>query len=234
MSLKNGMRLLAIIPARFGSVRLPQKNILPFASKPLLSWTILEAQKVPRIDSIIVSTESALVRNLALDYGASVPSLRNLETASDHATSFEVISEVVNQNVNYDSIVFLQPTSPLRTHLDIDLALDIFEEFNSPVVSLCKSRENPFWTFEMRSDGRLRSLFPEKLKERSQDLPSSYGLNGAIYIDHASDYLRHKNFIRDETLGYVMDEASSIDIDTKEDFDRAEAIMLRKISNLEL
>ena len=86
----------------------------------------------------------------------------------------------------------------------------------------------------MRSDGRLRSLFPEKLKERSQDLPSSYGLNGAIYIDHASDYLRHKTFIRDETLGYVMDEASSIDIDTKEDFDRAEAIMLRKISNLEL
>ena len=230
MVLKTGKKLLAVIPARYGSIRLPRKNILPFANKPLIAWTILEAQKVARIDSIIVSTDSSIVQNIASNYGVSVTNLRSLETAGDHATSFQVISEVVNQNNGYESLILLQPTSPLRSHLDIDLALDIFEEFNSPVVSLYKSRENPFWTFKMGKDERIESLFPEKLKERSQDLPTTYTLNGAIYIDNLSDYLKCETFLRDETLGYIMDEESSIDIDTKEDFDRAEAIKFRRLS----
>jgi len=230
MTLKNGKRLLAIIPARFGSVRLPRKNILPFANKPLMAWTILEAQKVTRIDSIIVSTESSTVQNIASNYGVQVPYLRSLESAGDHATSFQVISEVINQNKGYDSIILLQPTSPLRSYLDIDLALDIFEDFNSPVVSLYKSHENPFWSFRIGKEGRIESMFPEKLRERSQDLPTTYTLNGAIYIDNISDYLKCETFLRDETLGYIMDEESSIDIDTKEDFDRAEAIKFRRLS----
>lgn len=232
MVLKNGNKILAIIPARYGSVRLPQKNILPFAHKPLLSWTILEAQKVTRIDSIIVSTESSIVQNIASNYGVSVPYLRSLESASDHATIFQVISEVVNQNSDYQSIILLQPTSPLRSHQNIDLALDIFEEFNSPVVSIYKSTENPFWTFEIGKEGRIKSLFPEKLNQRSQDLPTTYGLNGAIYIDNVSEYLKYETFLRDETLGYIMDNENSIDIDTKEDFERAEEIMFRKLSEL--
>jgi CMP-N-acetylneuraminic acid synthetase len=230
MTLKNGKRLLAIIPARFGSVRLPRKNILPFANKPLMAWTILEAQKVTRIDSIIVSTESSTVQNIASNYGVQVPYLRSLESAGDHATSFQVISEVINQNKGYDSIILLQPTSPLRSYLDIDLALDIFEDFNSPVVSLYKSHENPFWSFRIGKEGRIESMFPEKLRERSQDLPTTYTLNGAIYIDNISDYLKCETFLRDETLGYIMDEESSIDIDTKEDFDRAEAIKFRRLT----
>ena len=136
-------RLLAIIPARAGSKRLPGKNIIDFAGKPMISWSIEAALASKYIDNVIVSTEDNNIAKISKRFGAEVPFLRPKELATDEANSVDVIISVLDnlqlRNIFYDYIILLQPTSPLRGVRDINKSIELmlFKECAS-VVSVCK------------------------------------------------------------------------------------------------
>lgn len=120
------MRHIAIVPARSGSKGLKDKNIKLLNGKPLLAYTIEAAQKSGCYSKIIVSTDSEKYARIAKQYGAEVPFLRNAETATDYASSWEVVKEMLNrlqaQREEFDTFTLLQPTSPMRTSRDIKKA----------------------------------------------------------------------------------------------------------------
>lgn len=117
--------ILAIIPARLGSKRLKYKNIKSFKGKPLFLWSFITAKKSKYIDKIIISTESKRILNYAKKYGYSSNMLRNKKLSKDKTPSEDVILDILKKNNKYDYFILLQPTSPLRTHFDIDRSINL-------------------------------------------------------------------------------------------------------------
>lgn len=115
-----GKKFLAIIPSRLGSTRLKDKNIKIFNGKPLFVWSYLSAKKSKYLDKIIISTESKKVLNIARNYGYKLKNLRKKTLSQSHTSSNDVILDVIKNYRTFDYFVLLQPTSPLRTNLDID------------------------------------------------------------------------------------------------------------------
>ena len=216
-------RILAIIPARKGSKGIPSKNIKLIYDKPLISWTIEAAQKSKYIDEVKISTDCLKVKAIAKSYNISIPKLRPDDLSTDSVSSDDVIIYELNEIKGFDIVCMLQPTSPLRNSQDIDLAFkEFFRTKANALVSVCKNRHSPFWSFKL--DGPyLKSLFPnKKINKRRQDLTETYMLNGAIYISKIDFYTKRLSFLTDETVPYLMSENKSTDIDNLEDFLLAE------------
>ena len=225
---QNKPPVLAIIPARKGSKRLAKKNLRDFAGKPLLNWAIESALESKGVDEVLVSSDSDDLIGLALKYSDVSVHKRSEAASSDLATSFDLLSEILVNHPRNSVVVLLQPTSPLRKSFDIESALAMHLNTNNPVVSVVRNQNSPYWSFTLGEEGELISLFPDALSMRSQDLSQTYSLNGAIYIDSSAHYLAEKTFLSSGTIPYVMSEESSIDIDTLEDFHKAESEMLRR------
>ena len=218
--MKNKHDILAIIPARGGSKRLPGKNILDFAGKPLIAWTIDAALKSKYINNIIVSTDDAQIASIAKEYGAKVPFLRPDNLASDEATTIDVVLDLLSRiSEKYKYIALLQPTSPLRTYQHIDESVEQLGDKDS-VVSVVKTEHPLEWCNTLPSDKNLDNFIDDSVRnKRSQDLPDRYRINGAIYIVKTDVLLRVKSFLLEKgAVAYVMDRDSSIDIDHKQDF----------------
>jgi len=120
-----GKKVIAIIPARGGSKGLPNKNIKPLLGKPLINWTIEVAQRSKYFDNLIVSTDSESIAEVALSANCRVPFIRPSELATDHTPSSEVVLHVLDfyekKDQDYDILVLLEPTSPLREDSDMIL-----------------------------------------------------------------------------------------------------------------
>ena len=218
--MKNKHDILAIIPARGGSKRLPGKNILDFAGKPLIARTIDAALKSKYINNIIVSTDDAQIASIAKEYGAKVPFLRPDNLASDEATTIDVVLDLLSRiSEKYKYIALLQPTSPLRTYQHIDESVEQLGDKDS-VVSVVKTEHPLEWCNTLPSDKNLDNFIDDSVRnKRSQDLPDRYRINGAIYIVKTDVLLRVKSFLLEKgAVAYVMDRDSSIDIDHKQDF----------------
>jgi len=227
-------RFLAIIPARGGSKSIPNKNIMAICGKPLIAYTIDAGKKSKYIDEIIVSTDSDVIKVIAEQYGANVPFLRPDELSNDTSKSIDVVMHVIEyykkNNVSFDYVILLQPTSPLRTFKHLDAAIEkLIESNKTSLVSVCEADENPVL---------MRSIENEKLKEvisfegtnlRRQDLPTFYIFNGALYINSNEMILSSKKFVDENTIPYVMDKESSIDIDTMLDARLVELIIKENI-----
>ncbi|WP_298845450.1 acylneuraminate cytidylyltransferase family protein [Clostridium sp.] len=223
-------RFLAIIPARGGSKSIPNKNIMSICGKPLIAYTIDAGKKSKYVDEIIVSTDSEVIKVIAEQYGAKVPFLRPEELSNDTSKSIDVVMHCIdfykNNNVSFDYVILLQPTSPLRTFEHLDNAIEKLIELNSTsLVSVCEVDENPVL---------MRKIVNEKLKEiisfegtnlRRQDLPVFYKFNGALYINSNDMLINQRKFIDENTIPYVMDKESSIDIDTMLDARLVELII---------
>jgi hypothetical protein len=223
-------KVLAVIPARSGSKRLPNKNTRLFAGKPLLSWAIESAIESKGVDEVLVSSDSDDLIALALKYSNVSVHKRSDAASSDLASTFDFLSEILMNHPKNSIVVLLQPTSPLRMSSDIEKALALHLDTHKPVVSVVRNQSSPYWSFTIGAKGELISLFPDALSMRSQDLSQTYSLNGAVYVDSSAHYLAEKTFLSSGTIPYIMGEESSIDIDTLEDFDKAEAEMLRRIN----
>lgn len=228
----NGKRILAIIPARAGSKRLPNKNLLPLAGKPLIAWSIDAARQSRYVDDVVVSTDSEKLMEIAGQYGAEVPFRRPDELASDTATSNAVILHclefLIEQGRRYDLVILLQPTSPLRTAEDIDHAFELFEQKNAlGVISVCECEHTPLWSNILPEDASLARFIRQDIKGmRSQDLPAYYRFNGAIYIFNVRQFLEQNGiFYHPDVYAYAMDARSSVDIDNRLDFSFAEFLM---------
>ena len=221
----SGKRLLAIIPARGGSKRLPRKNILDLAGKPLIAWTIEAALESKYIDRIVVSTDSKEISSISRKYGADVPFMRPDELATDETTSIDVVLHQLDQleecNDSYSYVILLQPTSPLRTAENIDESVELLKSRNSDaVISVCKVEHSPLWCNTIPADGSLLNFLDDSiLNKRSQDLNQYYRLNGAIYLCNIKLLKKEKNFfLKSNSIAYKMNEEQSIDIDSKNDF----------------
>jgi len=217
---------LAIIPARGGSKRLPRKNILDLNGKPLIAWTIEAGFNSKYLDEIMVTTDDDEIMQISQKYGANVPFKRPKELSNDTALRQDVIEHTLeyykkNLKKEYDYVIFLQATSPLRDSNDIDNAIEyMFEKKSDAVVSVCEVEHPVHWTGKLPQDKDMsRFLSDVAIKSRSQDLEKYYRLNGAIYICDVKKFLENGcMFLKKNIYAYEMEQMKSIDIDTKSDF----------------
>ena len=222
-------RILAIIPARGGSKRLPGKNIKPLAGKPLIAWTIDAALKSKYIDRVVVSTDSIEIADVALKFGGEVD-MRPEELATDTSTSDEVIKYVVekleSQKKFYDYVILLQPTSPLRTVTCIDSAFDkMISKNKKAVVSMSRCEHSPLLSNILPADESLSGFLPKHVKSRSQDNPTYYRINGAIYIFSREFVGNIRDIYCNEGIAYISPCNSGVDIDTETDFKYVEFLV---------
>jgi CMP-N,N'-diacetyllegionaminic acid synthase len=223
-------KVLAIIPARKGSKRLPNKNKLDLNGKPLISWTIESAMKSIYIDDIAISTDDEDIVEIAKLYDIDVPFLRPVELSSDKASTMDVIFHTINfyKSIGryYDIIILLQPTSPLRTSVDIDNSFKLLSKDVKAIVSVCELDHSPLWSNVLPTNNSLEFFLKEDVQGlRSQDLPQYYRLNGAIYLSRINYLKTNKKFFGKQSKAYIMSTNNSIDIDTKLDFELCKLIM---------
>lgn len=227
----DGKKVIALIPARGGSQRLPRKNVLPLNGKPLIGWSIEAALSCNYIDKVLVSTDDQEIADISLSFGANVPELRPEHLASNTAKTESVLNYTIdNFCEGYEIIILLQPTSPLRNSQNITEALEefIIKQANS-VVSVTPCEHSPLWTNKLSENGSMRDFLSSEALQRSQDLESYYRLNGAIYIFDIFDFSNKKTITYTEkTFAYVMDSFSSIDIDNSIDFELAEFFIKKR------
>ena len=216
---------LAIIPARAGSKGIPGKNKRLMCGQPLIAWTIAAAQAAHSVDEIVVSTDDEEIADIAVGMGISVPFLRPAELAQDDTPGIEPVLHTLSLMRDFDSVVLLQPTSPLRTSADIDAIVDLanVRQANS-VVSVCVNMKPIQWNFIIQAGGNLTPLLDHDPILRRQDAQMTYALNGALYYFEVPWFLKAKKFFDDETLGFIMPRERSIDIDTAFDWMIAELL----------
>lgn len=228
-----GKSFLAIIPARGGSKGIPHKNIMKLCGKPLIAYSIEAARKSKYIDFILVSTDDEAIREVSMNYGANVPFLRPEELSNDEARSIDVVLHGVNylkaEGEEFDYVILLQPTSPLRTYEDIDSAIElIVEEQGNSLISLCEVEENPI-LMRTLDDNKLNPILRfEGDNLRRQDLPRYYIFNGALYINKTEMLFSENTFVNDNSIPFIMDKRKSVDIDTILDAKLAEYILEEK------
>jgi len=220
--------ILAVIPARGGSKGLPGKNILPLAGKPLIVWSIEAAKESKYIDTCIVSTDDDRIATVAEKYGCDVPFLRPEELATDESNSSDAILHALEKlEDRYDIVIILQPTSPLRTTEDIDNALELMIGKHAPiVVSICKSNKPIYWHYTLENNRTIKPVYPsKKIVSNRQEFPATYIPNGALYIAKVDYFKKTKTFYTDKTLGYIMPNERSVDIDSHIDFVLVKALI---------
>lgn len=232
-------RFLAIIPARANSKRLPNKNLRPIKKRPLINWTVEAAVRSKYLTEVIVSTDSKKIANAAKESGAVIPFLRPDYLAEDHTTTYDTIEHAVlfykeELAKEFDYIVLLQPTSPLRSTKDIDRAIETLIEKNADaIVSVCEVEHSPLWTNVLPQNGDMSSFLPDTIKnKRSQELEKYVRINGAIYICETKRLLEEKTFyIKDNIFAYEMLMKHSIDIDNITDLKLAELLIEEGVLN---
>lgn len=224
------MKNLAVIPARSGSKGLTDKNIRLFAGKPLIYYSIRAALAANVFAEVMVSTDSDEYARIAQSHGASVPFLRSDKNASDTATSWDVVREVLKMyqksGKEFDSVTLLQPTSPLRTSEDIIQGFRILEETKgNAVVSVCEADHSPLWCGVLSENFSMKGFIPKTiLNLPRQHLPKHYRINGAVYIVKCSALYSHISLYDNSCYALIMDKRNSVDIDDELDFIIAETI----------
>ncbi len=224
------MRTLAVIPARSGSKGLKDKNILPLCGKPLLSYTIEAALKSQCFDTVMVSTDALEYAEIAAACGAEVPFLRSKAAATDQASSWEVVLEVLQKyeekGRQFDFVMLLQPTSPLRNEQEIRNAFSVQERNHAEaVVSVCEMEHSPLWCNTLPENHCMDHFISSASRPRQQ-LGRYYRINGALYLVHVEKLRRDGTLIYDKaTFAYLMDKDQSVDIDDATDFMLAEFLM---------
>jgi len=224
------IRILCIIPARSGSKGLPDKNIKDYRGKPLLAWSIEQAQLCRYEMKIVVSTDSKEYADIAMKYGAEAPFLRPSEISGDLSTDYECMKHSVewlkeNQQYYPDIVLQLRPTSPLRKVDDINQAIELFlqnrENYDS-LRSVVEFEKSPYKMYNMQ-ENTLVPLFKkvnnidEPYNQCRQILPKSYLHNG--YIDIFNTSILERGTISGEKIySYVMNKEDTLDIDEAKDW----------------
>lgn len=230
-----GKTILAIIPARGGSKGLPGKNIRPLLGKPLIGWSIEQAQQSKYIDEIFVSTDSREIADVAESFGVKVPELRPADLAVDTAPSSAFVIYTIEKykkaGCAFDYIILLEPTSPLREVEDINKSIEILidnSDFDS-IVGVCKAEDvHPSFMVTLGEKNRLVPYEQEMKTLRRQELRDVYFFEGSVYVSKCDAYLNKKAFYHDKTLAYIVPKWKSPEVDDMIDFVIIEAILNAK------
>ena len=214
------MNNLAIIPARGGSKRIPKKNIIDFFGIPVLSYSIKAAIESNLFEDVIVSTDNEEIKEIAIQYGATVPFLRSKENSDDNSTTSSVIEEVIlklKNNKVYNNICCIYPCSPLiRSNTIIDsydylINNKVFTVF--PVVKY----SNPVQRALKIEKNKINFLFPENSLKRTQDFEDLFYDAGQFYWLKTQNFLEHKKLITNNSAVVILDELEAQDIDNLKD-----------------
>jgi N-acylneuraminate cytidylyltransferase len=215
------MKIVAIIPARGGSKGIPRKNIINFLGKPLIQWSIEAALKSKYITDVVISSDDDEILNEAKKNNNVLIIKRPIDLAQDNSKTEPVLVHVLEslKDIKFDFLILLQPTSPLRTFKDIDLAFEKMFDFKAnSLISVCELEHHPYKSFKIDDKGYLKGIinndfpfFPR------QELPKTYRANGAIYIIKVKDFIKNKSLLTDKTIHFKMNQEKSLDIDTLDD-----------------
>lgn len=213
--------ILAIIPARGGSKGIINKNIVDISGKPLISWTIEAAKNSKYISKLILSSNDSNIIQIALDYGCEAPFIRPEELSQDHSSSSDVVLHAIEQIPDFEYIMLLQPTSPLRTSKHIDESFELMISSNADsCVSISSLSKSINWMYYQEKNKHISPVIDVDHREtRRQNVKMPYALNGAIYIMRTKKFLEKKSFLSSNMVGYEMSSESSIDIDSYSDLD---------------
>ena len=229
-------RVIAIIPARGGSKGLPGKNIKIFAGVPLICHTVEAVKQSSLIDTIIVSTDDKKIARIAKEAGAPVPFLRPKKYAKDSSPSSDVILHAIHwyerKNIQFDIVILLEPTSPLRKIVDVDRAVKKFVDLYDTADALISvgeiHTENPYIS-KIIDHGFVKPLLEEYSSYyQRQQLPRVYFPFGGIYISKIASYKTSKTFYQKQTIPYIIERWQNYEIDDIYDFYCAEKIMMNK------
>jgi len=218
-------RIVAIIPARGGSKGIPNKNIIEVGGKPLIAYTIETALQSNYVDDVFVTTDSRKIAEISKEWGASVPFMRPSELATDESKTIDaVIHTLENLSEDYDYVVILQPTQPLRTAIKLDRAIELLiNSLEDSLVSVSKVKQHPILMRTIDGKGILQSLLRQNSTVRRQDFQDVYIVDGSIYINAIST-LNNETSLNDNILAFISD-SEVIDIDEFEDLERLEELI---------
>lgn len=229
----NGKQAIAVIPARSGSKGLSGKNVRELCGKPLIAWSIEKAKKSKYLDVVMVTTNSSEIAEIARQHGADVPFLRPDELATDNASTYDVIRHTLShyraaQGREFDYIVLLEPTSPLREDDDIDCMLRALEERSDKfdaIVSVGQVTEHPSIMKRLVSE-RVEPFCTELAQgSRRQDNEPAYFPFGVAYIAKTEVLLEENSFYTQRCLAYRIRRYQNYEIDDIYDFICVESVM---------
>lgn len=231
-----GWRVLGVIPARGGSKSVPRKNIRLLGGKPLLAYTATAALAAERLTRVIVSTEDPEVADVARRCGIEAPFVRPAALAADDAPSLGVVQHAVRwleaQGERYDAVCLLQPTSPFREPHEIDGCIALLMNAGADAAMTVRrvpDEYNPHWTYVRDDRGHLHLSTGEATPiPRRQELPVTYHRDGAVMVTRRDVVLERDTLYGDRVVGYLVDSGPSLDIDTLEDWARAEELLLKR------
>ena len=223
------MRILGLIPARGGSKGVPNKNIKLLGDKPLIAYTIASAKAASMLAETIVSTDSEAIFAIAAQYGLQPPFLRPESLAQDHSTSLEVVQHALlfynDQDIFFDAVCLLQPTSPFRERGFVDRAIQTFVASGADsLVSVLPvpHQYNPHWVFEPGADGLLKiATGDQKIIPRRQALPHAFHRDGSVYITK-TDVIKNGSLYGSRLAYCESNPKLYVNIDTPDDWSTAE------------
>jgi len=232
-------KILALVPARGGSKRIPLKNIKPLNKRPLIYYTIRTALSCSLIDKVVVSTDNKKIAAVSKKYGAEVPFLRPQNISQDKTSDQPVVRHCLNflakNNETYDYILYLKPTTPFKEKQDIIKAIKTIHDNKLNLVrsvTRVTGVHHPYWMYKEKNS-TLSPLLPNfsiKNYYQSQLLPNNiFRLNGVVEIFTKKHALNSDFIYGSRKIGYIeIPEIRSIDIDEKIDFDLANFLLSNK------
>jgi pseudaminic acid cytidylyltransferase len=217
---------LCIIPARGGSKRIPRKNIKPFKGKPIIAYSIITAIECKLFDEVMVSTDDLEIAEIAKSYGASIPFLRSEENSNDHATTADVLIEVLNdyqkQGKTFENVCCIYPTAPFVNRSRLKEGFDILINGANSVIPILSFDYPILRSFKVNENNSLEYNWPEFINARSQDLPTAYHDAGQWYWVNCNRLKVTGTLIFDTTKGVHLSPFEAHDIDTLHDWTLSE------------
>ncbi|MFC2992187.1 acylneuraminate cytidylyltransferase family protein [Halomonas tibetensis] len=232
--------ITAFVFARGGSKGLPGKNIRSLAGKPLIGWAIEQALAVPRIERVIVSTDSQDIADVACAYGAEAPFIRPVALASDTASELDAWRHALaflqeTEGQLPEAFVSVPATAPMRLPEDIEACLDLYQEGRADVVlTVSDAHRNPWFNMVRRAaDGTVALVNnPEGSITRRQDAPEVYDITTVAYVADPRFIMAGNLLFSGRVRAATIPVERSIDIDTLHDFEIAEFLMKKRLETL--
>lgn len=225
-------RICAFVFARGGSKGLPRKNVLPLGGMPLFVHGIRMAQQIKHIDKIFVSTDCSEISEIAQSAGAEVIT-RPPELASDHSPEWlswqHAIEWVIKRYGDFDVVLSLPPTAPLRKREDVEKCLAALQNEVDAVITMCAAHRSPWFNMCVEDDsGYVSIVAGNKSIQRRQDAPKCFDMTTVAYAATVSFVLRSRGLWDGRVVGIEVPLERSLDIDTAYDFAIAEFLMQKK------
>lgn len=223
------MNRLCVIPARGGSKRIPRKNLKPFAGLPILAHSIAAARASGLFNHIVVSTYDAEIADVAREHGAEVPFIRPAALSDDHAGTIPVVAHAIEcmeaRRRPVDEVCCLYATAPFATASDLREGLRLLESGDWTYVFTATEFAAPiFRSFRLLESGGVEMFYPEKFTSRSQDLPRAFHDAGQFYWGRPAAWRAGEPFFTPRARALVLPRWQVQDIDTQDDWERAELI----------